>query len=226
MKRSVEGKRLSKRERLEFSTWVEFVEYQQAMTHVGAHAQMALDVEAARAGLLARGLPADIVVTDDTGMRRIDVFMTDRGFTRDTPEDLFARMIVAWDRLASAEDRLDVIQQTFLFAEARTLAAAYLLESATRSKQGKLGAEKTWAGKRPLSEIVEALAKRKDCLGGPLEPSELWPMLYGNLDDAGLQPHECGKSYKYDGGKEVTFEAFRKAIQRARQKPIQSARKR
>lgn len=225
MKRAVEGRRLSKRERLEFSTWAEFVEHQQALTHVGAHSQMALDVEAARAGLLARKLPADIVVTDDTGMRRIDVFVAYRGFARDTPEDLFARIIVAWDSLASATDRLDVIQQTFLFAEARTLAAAYLSESATRSEQGRLGAAAKWKGKRAHVAAAESLSKQMDQLGDPLEPGDLWPLLYAELDDAGLDPREDGDNcYRYDGGV-VTFEAFRKTIQRARQKPIQSARK-
>lgn len=215
MKRIIEGKRLSKRERLEFSTWAKFVEYQQAMTHVGAHAQMTLDVEAARAGLLARGLPADIVVADDTGRRRLDVFMADRGFARDTPEDLFARMILAWDGLESAADRFDVIQFTFRFAEARTLAAAYLAESAVRSEQGRLGAAAKWRRNRAHVDAAESLSKRKDGLGDPLDPSELWPLLYAELDDAGLDPREDGDCYRYDGG-EVTFEAFRKAIQRAR----------
>lgn len=216
MKRLVEGKRLSKRERLEFSTWTELVAHQQAMTHVGAHAQMGLDVEAARAGLLARDLPADVLVIDDTGGRRLDVYMADRKFCRDTPEDLFARMIVAWDRLCVSVDREDVIQHTFLFAEARTLAAAYLVDSEAHRQPGTAGARKRWEGKEPITNAIKSLAKLRDGLGDPLGPRELWPKLYAALDEAGLEPRDDGDCYRYAGGA-ITREAFRKAVQLARE---------
>lgn len=96
---------------------------------------------------------------------------------------------------------------------------AYLARQADKSEKGW---RSRWKGEErdALGDIISALARRRDELGDYMEPHELWTELYGELDDAGLAPkeHAAPDRYTYaDGREKITYEAFRKRIQRLRQ---------
>lgn len=92
-----------------------------------------------------------------------------------------------------------------------------------QSAKGSIGAKKRWAKNAATTEykkIVERLARNLDA-----EPAELWTQLYGNMDSQDLSPTEpkpCLPTkkqyylYGEDQQNKVTFEAFRKLIQRLR----------
>lgn len=92
--------------------------------------------------------------------------------------------------------------------------------------KGAKGAAARWAGddRDNLSGILRALANKRDVLGDPLPPSELWPMLLGDLDKAGANPSEKAPSGKLEDAfvvygndrDECTYHAFRKQINRIR----------
>lgn len=70
-----------------------------------------------------------------------------------------------------------------------------------------------------LAEIITQLARRRDELGDPLPPAELWDSLYGEMDDAGLAPRTTSNgalNYEGDKGTALTYEAFRKRVIRLR----------
>ncbi|MCC5810035.1 MAG: hypothetical protein JJU06_06650 [Ectothiorhodospiraceae bacterium] len=91
------------------------------------------------------------------------------------------------------------------------------------------GADARWSGNAAhvrLQEIVHGLAARRDELGDPEPPGELWGALYGALDDAGLEPQDpepdlSGEQRYYlygSDGRRYNFGAFKKAVSRARKK--------
>jgi len=70
-----------------------------------------------------------------------------------------------------------------------------------------------------LMRIVADLARKRDALGDYLPPSGLWGPLYSMMDDAGLYPNDRTDNqygYEGDGGKPLTYEAFRKQVGRIR----------
>lgn len=92
--------------------------------------------------------------------------------------------------------------------------------SETQSAKGKKGAEKRHSAseaQQELSRIIKTLAAKTDGLDDPLPPAELWPELYAEMDRRGLAPDEKGGAYIYGDGQEVTYSAFRRRIQRARE---------
>lgn len=91
--------------------------------------------------------------------------------------------------------------------------------SALASQKGAAGAVARWSGKArdALASIINDLATRTDALGDWLPPAELWPELHSAMDSRGLGPVETTDAYSYGDGEEITYEAFRRRIQRARQ---------
>lgn len=85
-----------------------------------------------------------------------------------------------------------------------------------KSHIGKKGAAKRWEGQASLSGIIQRLAGYTDALGDPLDPHKLWPMLWAALDDEGAKPRDLVDRYVYEGGA-ITYDTFRRAVQRARQ---------
>jgi hypothetical protein len=95
-----------------------------------------------------------------------------------------------------------------------------------RSRAGTDGATQRWKGTEAVRKAVGKFARRKDTLGVPIPPSELWPELYSALEDEELNPRDQGGSrsltdpsdpavYEYDGGS-ITYNAFREQIRIAR----------
>lgn len=99
--------------------------------------------------------------------------------------------------------------------------------SESQSEKGKKSAKLRWSGddRKALADIVIKLAKRKDAIGDYEPPSELWTLLYSQLEDNELNPseHKGDKitEYFYTYGqhmKKITYRNFCKQIERARQK--------
>ncbi len=67
---------------------------------------------------------------------------------------------------------------------------------------------------------TEQLARKRDELGDPLPPAELWSELFSWLDDAGLDPRETGTGLdaqiSFGENERKTYQAFRAQIQRHR----------
>jgi len=98
--------------------------------------------------------------------------------------------------------------------------------SKTNSIKGKKGRESQQGGAefgKALNVIYSRLAERKDALGDYELPGELWGRFYAELDEAHMNPNEYEKAgeklYSLTGGKKITFEAFRKKLQRLRKQP-------
>ncbi len=90
--------------------------------------------------------------------------------------------------------------------------------SETNADKGRRGAKARWEGEArdELAGIVTKLAMRCDELDYE-DPIALWPRLYAEMDDAHLNPKESGgDKYIFGDNEEITYEAFRKRIQRAR----------
>lgn len=91
-----------------------------------------------------------------------------------------------------------------------------------QSARGKKGAAARWQNnqsRETVDRIIATLARQQDELGDPLPPSDLWPELHAALDNAELNPreHDSPPRYECDGLPEpLTWEAFRRRIQRAR----------
>ena len=90
-----------------------------------------------------------------------------------------------------------------------------------QSSSGQRGAKARWGGgeQEIVNTIIARLAKQKDGLGDPEPPFELWPQFFSALEDRGLRPHEAeaGDAVTYgDHATRITFEAFRRHVQRAR----------
>lgn len=99
------------------------------------------------------------------------------------------------------------------------------VKAAAKAK-GTLGAEARWGGedRDNLDEILSRLAVRK-FYGDYLLPSDLWPILLGDLDVAGANPVEKNgnslmSAYVIYGNdrNEFTYAAFRKQISRIRER--------
>lgn len=94
--------------------------------------------------------------------------------------------------------------------------------SRAQAQKGRRGAEARWRGneaREAVERMVETLAARRDGLGDPEWPSELWPHLLSMMDDAGMSPREMRDPARYecDGLEQpYTYEAFRKQIRRIR----------
>lgn len=93
-----------------------------------------------------------------------------------------------------------------------------------RRAAGRKGAKVRWEDREPVAELIESLAPRTDELGDPLPPSELWPKLFPMMEDHCLNPDEPEPGlpldrsyYVYANGQRLTYEAFARRIQRARQ---------
>ena len=89
-----------------------------------------------------------------------------------------------------------------------------------QSSHGSVGAQKRWKSgeaRRLMMDIVERLSCETDQLGDPLKPNELWPLLYSELDEIGLNPTETSeRKYKYGESESIAYNAFRKQISRLR----------
>lgn len=106
-------------------------------------------------------------------------------------------------------------------------ASTYAIGESARSEQSKRAKKprgKITEDGRTLSQMVENLVKQ--C---PEETAkELWPRLWGVLDEAGLDPKEIcegshGPSYQYrfyDGQKQLSFHRFECILSDARKKKI------
>lgn len=94
-----------------------------------------------------------------------------------------------------------------------TLRAAFL--SREQQDRGKAGAKKRWSGKEAATFAIRKLARERDGWGEPLQPKELWPMMFSELDFLNLDPIDHGTKYSYNGGT-LTYDAFRRRIQRER----------
>lgn len=89
-----------------------------------------------------------------------------------------------------------------------------------QTEKGKAGATARWSGneaREALASIINDLATRTDALGDWLPPAELWPELHSAMDSRDLAPVETTNAYSYGDGEEITYVAFRRRIQRARQ---------
>ncbi len=100
-----------------------------------------------------------------------------------------------------------------------------------QSSKGAAGAEARWSGdgRKAISQIVETLARAVDELGDPIPPKDLWPRLFAMMGEAHLDPTEsCDQDHEPERVcrqcriespeiEPVTFDAFRKRIERARQ---------
>ncbi len=84
-------------------------------------------------------------------------------------------------------------------------------------RKAHAGAEARWRERAVIQAISGTLAMRRDALGDRVPPSKLWPELYAALEDAELRPVEkkSPQRYTYNGGS-ISYDAFRRAIQRAR----------
>lgn len=96
--------------------------------------------------------------------------------------------------------------------------------SSSQSEKGRKGLETRWASdeRRNVDQVIETLALKRDALGDPLKPSELWEEFYSSLDDERLGPEEIEDKkdkrrslIKYDGG-EITRHTFENRISKAR----------
>lgn len=94
--------------------------------------------------------------------------------------------------------------------------------STAQSRKGHRGAEARWNGRDKIKSLVRQLAGRKDPLGDPIPPSELWPELFDLLGREGFEPRESGgprlidQRYALSGADPITYDAFRQALARAR----------
>jgi hypothetical protein len=88
--------------------------------------------------------------------------------------------------------------------------------SVEQSKRGRAGAAKRWSESETVSEIINGLAERTDALGDHLKPKELWPEFFAELDARDLNPTEDRKVIQFDGGGKISYDTFRRSIQRTR----------
>lgn len=99
--------------------------------------------------------------------------------------------------------------------------------STQQSIKGIKGAEVRHAGKEIINEIILDFAKRKDVLGDPIPPNELWEELIGCLDERGAQPEEIDNirnDYKFieyrnpvtDVVQKMEYQTFRDKLTRIR----------
>lgn len=93
---------------------------------------------------------------------------------------------------------------------------------------GRKGAEKKWGAHREVLKLVQSLSCLTNELGEYSPPKELWPLLFSELERAGLNPKEYGNRdslydatdpsfYEYTGGR-IRYNAFREAVRSARKK--------
>lgn len=91
---------------------------------------------------------------------------------------------------------------------------------ARQSDRGKQGGPNRWGGdaREEYAAATQRLARMRDAWGEPVPPAELWPLLFAELDNADLAPAETAEGiYEVSGLTDpITFEGFRKQIQRAR----------
>lgn len=94
--------------------------------------------------------------------------------------------------------------------------------SGRQSDSGKRGADARWnkgEARAVLNGVIDRLAQRVDGLGDALDPSELWPELYAEMEAAELSPCEQGAPKSYASqylDQPLTYDAFRQRIYRAR----------
>ena len=166
MRREVGGKRFSRRERLTIAP-------EEAAGHMPRRLptfaeRLAAMVAGARAFLEERGLPSAAVVTNPEGWRlswrtpgyrrELDQEIAARGFKRDGPEDLAARIIVTAERRLhhATGDARDV--WAFELGRLVTLAKVYGVESATGARGGRERQESQDAAL--LSRFDELMAEK------------------------------------------------------------------
>jgi hypothetical protein len=96
--------------------------------------------------------------------------------------------------------------------------AAYFVSESQR-KKGSRGASARWKndGRADVDYMIKELSGERDEFGDHVPPAELWPKLYGKLDQARLNPRDHDTDYTYHGGS-ITYEAFRRRVQRIRNK--------
>ncbi len=106
-------------------------------------------------------------------------------------------------------------------AWARALEDYHLWETRTMAAdKGRKGAEARWASKDDVQAAIKRVALRLDELGDYLQPVELWPQLYAELESAGFRDIKektvNGKAFYDLGSGSITYDAFRKQVQRLR----------
>lgn len=88
-----------------------------------------------------------------------------------------------------------------------------------QAERARLGGKARWEGPERtfVKAIIEKLALKKEWGGEFTRPRDLWPMFYARLDEARLSPREGEDVYFFDGGS-MTFDAFKKSLNRIRNK--------
>lgn len=97
---------------------------------------------------------------------------------------------------------------------------------AKRPRKRIAAADGRSSGFASISDIIDALAPREDALGDLLPAAELWPLVFGHLDDMGLSPDEEEDPRRYtfdknDAGEraEIKFTSFSAMLSKARAAP-------
>lgn len=145
-------------------------------------------------------------------------FRFDDGDKELTEVEFELRLMMQHFALTQSDDpKLRDIGRRYLRTVAEHAVANRIANKIQRSGAGAKGAEARWATLSDITRIVESLAKKRDELGDPLRPAELWPELYSELERKGLRVEDLGDRYKFKGD-EKTFDAFRRQVQRIRER--------
>lgn len=227
MKRQIDGKRFSKRERITMTPeeFHEFaVEHGEASERPDGRMQYtipggwSLALESARqAGasyLRLQGLPATSRVyrwadrsgwhedkpptKSFRGMREIDSHITSLGYDRDSPEDLAARMLTQAERVQACHDSGNVgAALTEAVELGHVMTLARVYNAETPKKRD---AGRRGAAIRWADDTRRTIMEIIARLSAKQDatPSDLWPEFWAELDDAGFRsPKEESDHYEH-----------------------------
>lgn len=134
-----------------------------------------------------------------------------------------ARRLMEEDRPGGEAARIHALSEIYRLWQLganRPDAERGMAYSQSQAEKGSKRAAQRWSGdaREEYDAATQRLAGMCDAWGDLLPPSDLWPHLFAELDSAGLNPTEPTEgTYEVSGlTNPITFEGFRKQIQRAR----------